>query len=91
VVRRRLEGEEVGNLPPEQDWPAPPRWDEAVARLGEVQRGLVEAVGRASDQRLGEPTPERQYSVYVMLHGAVQHALYHAGQIALLKRAQTSA
>jgi hypothetical protein len=27
------------------------------------------------------------YNVFVMLHGAVQHALYHAGQIALLKRA----
>jgi len=27
------------------------------------------------------------YNVYVMLHGAVQHTLYHAGQIAILKKA----
>jgi uncharacterized damage-inducible protein DinB len=26
-------------------------------------------------------------SRYVSLHGAVQHTLYHAGQIALLKKA----
>jgi hypothetical protein len=26
-------------------------------------------------------------STYVTLHGVVQHSLYHAGQIALLKKA----
>ena len=30
---------------------------------------------------------ERPYSIYTMLHGVVQHNLYHAGQIALLKKA----
>jgi hypothetical protein len=29
----------------------------------------------------------KKISVYVLLHGLVQHNLYHAGQIALLKRA----
>jgi uncharacterized damage-inducible protein DinB len=98
VVRRRLEGEWIGSLPPEQDWPAPgpPRWDEAawseaLRRLAEAQRGLAAAMARVGDQRLPEVTPEKEYSVYVMLHGAVQHALYHAGQIALLKRARAGA
>jgi hypothetical protein len=27
------------------------------------------------------------YSCYVVLHGVVQHDLYHAGQIVLLKKA----
>jgi uncharacterized damage-inducible protein DinB len=31
--------------------------------------------------------PGHPYSAYIMLHGAVQHTLYHAGQIAVLKRA----
>ncbi len=39
------------------------------------------------EDHLGEIVPNKPYSVYVMLHGAVQHELYHAGQIALLKKA----
>ena len=30
--------------------------------------------------------PGKDYSVYVLLHGAVQHMTYHTGQIALLKK-----
>jgi hypothetical protein len=39
------------------------------------------------DSRLTERVPGKDYDIYFMLHGAVQHALYHAGQIALLKKA----
>jgi uncharacterized damage-inducible protein DinB len=41
-----------------------------------------------SDDRLSEPAPgiRRQYSIYEMLHGIIQHDLYHAGQIAILKK-----
>jgi uncharacterized damage-inducible protein DinB len=92
VVRRRLEGEAIGSLPPDQDWPAPAAdWSEARRQLGDAQRRLGQAIARAGDERLSQRTPEKEYSVYVMLHGAVQHALYHAGQIALLKRAAARA
>ncbi len=36
--------------------------------------------------KLSETVPGREYSVYCLLHGVVQHNLYHAGQIALLKK-----
>jgi hypothetical protein len=36
---------------------------------------------------LDEPVRGRSHSVAAMLHGLVTHHLYHAGQIALLKRA----
>jgi hypothetical protein len=38
------------------------------------------------ESRLAEQVPGKDYDFYHMLHGAVQHALYHAGQIALLKK-----
>jgi len=43
---------------------------------------------RAADDgaRLEEITPGTSYSNYVLLHGVIQHDLYHAGQIALLKK-----
>jgi len=28
----------------------------------------------------------RDYTTYVMVHGVIQHNLYHAGQIAILKK-----
>ena len=36
--------------------------------------------------QLGAPVPGHDYSYYVMLHGIVQHDVYHAGQIALIKK-----
>ena len=30
---------------------------------------------------------DQEYSTYVLLHGVVQHNLYHAGQLMLLKKA----
>ena len=33
---------------------------------------------------LAESTEGERYTVYEMLHGVIQHNLYHAGQIAVL-------
>jgi uncharacterized damage-inducible protein DinB len=91
VVWRRLGGEVIGELPPERDWPAagagPSEWQRTVAELEAGNRRLREAVSRFPEERLVETVPGRDYTFYVMLHGIVQHDLYHAGQIALLKTA----
>jgi len=49
----------------------------------------VAAVDDLPDSRLYEVVPGKtgkHYTFYYMLHGVVQHELYHAGQIALLKK-----
>jgi uncharacterized damage-inducible protein DinB len=91
VVRRRLAGEPVSDLPDEEDWPPVREASEAAWRktLRDLERGhrqLQEAVESLHDDRLEEIVPGKGYSVYVMLHGVVQHDLYHAGQIAMLKK-----
>jgi hypothetical protein len=43
-------------------------------------------LGRTEDVRLDQPIAEGYSSVYVSLHGIVQHCIYHAGQIALLRK-----
>lgn len=93
VVRRRLEGEEVRDLPDDQNWPTigDTTEDAWVAALDEYERGhrkLRQALSRLSDGDLGKPAPGQETSVYVMLHGIIHHNLYHAGQIALLKKVQ---
>jgi uncharacterized damage-inducible protein DinB len=95
VVRRRLSGEVIGDLPPEQDWPAVGEpsegaWKQALAALDRGHEELQRVLMRLTDRQLAEVIPGPGYSVYFMLHGTVQHALYHAGQIALLKKAATA-
>jgi len=41
------------------------------------------------DQRLTEQVPGKTYNIRFMLEGVAQHELYHAGQIAILKKART--
>jgi uncharacterized damage-inducible protein DinB len=94
VVRRRLSGEVIGDLPPEQDWPAvddksETAWTQARADLDRAHAELQKALTRLTDRQLAEAVPGPGYSVYYMIHGTVQHALYHAGQIALLQKAAT--
>ena len=61
-------------------------WGEEWRELERRYRGLAEAVTRLSDERLDQLVVGREYSVYHLLHGVVQHSLYHAGQIAVLGR-----
>jgi uncharacterized damage-inducible protein DinB len=52
----------------------------AIRAMDDVQ--LSDVIGEARDPALGSGVTR-----YVMLHGVVQHHVYHAGQISLLKRA----
>jgi uncharacterized damage-inducible protein DinB len=89
VARRRIEGEAVPTLPDEVAWPvpadtSPAAWLQAKLAFGEARRALRQAVAALPDARLSEPVPGREYTIYVLLHGIVEHALYHAGQIEML-------
>jgi uncharacterized damage-inducible protein DinB len=93
VATRRLGGEAVASLPEVLAWPRPEpvtadAWLRAKLDFGEARRALRQAVASFPDERLGETVPNREYTYYVMLHGLVEHALYHAGQIEMLMLAQ---
>jgi len=79
------------SLTVEEDWPpvldtSEAAWLKSVEELERVHRRLLEALSGFSADRLGETVPGASYSFYTMLHGLVQHDLYHAGQIAILKK-----
>ena len=92
LVLRRLAGD-GRQLTPADDWPPCPaatddNWRKAVQELTRLDRELRQAVGSFPEERLDEPlVPESPYSAYTQFIGVTQHNLYHAGQIALLKRA----
>ena len=91
IVARRLAGEKIDPTPAE-DWPLMPQpsdaaWEHAVADLRRARTELRAALLAFDAARLGQTVQGKNYSFYVMAHGVVQHDLYHAGQIALLKKA----
>lgn len=91
TLRRRLAGEPLRE-PAEGDWPGAPEesedgWRALLRRLDERSRRLREAVAALDDAQLDEPPYPGTATRYVTLHGAVQHALYHAGQVVLLRKA----
>ncbi len=93
VVRRRIEGEPIGELSEEEAWPAPEStsptvWRKALEAFEEGHRRLRQTVAGFSDARLTDVVPGRDYPFYVMLYGAIQHLLYHAGHIEMLMLAQ---
>lgn len=76
-----------------KDWPAPPRpteaaWKAAVAKLRRSNAALVMAARGYPEAKLEKPLKEGATSAYIQLHGAAQHNLWHAGEMAALKRAQ---
>lgn len=92
LVLRRLKGNPA-LLAPDEDWPPVPpptaaNWASAVRALGDLHGELRRAVSSFPAERLDEPlVAEPPYSAYIQFIGITQHHLYHAGQIALLKRA----
>ncbi|MCP9495398.1 MAG: DinB family protein [Pyrinomonadaceae bacterium MAG19_C2-C3] len=97
AVRERIENHYV-RLPAEGDWQeivdtSEAAWARMLDKLEGRHQALCAAAGKLSDEGLERFTnTERDaatgggVTIYVTLHGTAQHSLYHAAQIALLKK-----
>ena len=90
---RRIGGKRA-QLTDKQNFPPVPEvteaaWREAVAHAKRAHDELVQTVAALPDSRLREIVPGKRYDFYHMLHGVAQHELYHAGQIAVLKKSRS--
>ena len=93
AVRQRMTGVAV-RLSAAKNFPAvtdtsEAAWHRALKHLRRTHQELIEAVEKFPEASLAKHVPGKQgahYTFYYMLHGVVQHELYHAGQIALLKK-----
>jgi uncharacterized damage-inducible protein DinB len=92
VTARRLQGEAIEyEVDSEGDWPpvnefSDESWQQALSLLDKNHRKLREAIVESGDAKLSEKAPNREFTHYLALHGIIHHQVYHAGQIALLKR-----
>jgi uncharacterized damage-inducible protein DinB len=93
AILRRMQGEALQLEGPE-DFPevrdtSEAAWRDTLGKLNRKHDELARAIADMLESRLAEQVPGKDYDFYFMLHGAVQHALYHAGQITLLKKARS--
>jgi len=92
VAARRIGGEEVLDLPPEEDFPpdgaaSPEAWRETLARLDETYRRLHTLVRDLTAEGLEAPVAGSDPTVRGLVLGVLQHNAYHGGQIVVLVRA----
>ncbi|HWC17108.1 MAG TPA: DinB family protein [Terriglobales bacterium] len=92
IILRRLHGEVVDaplNTP--EDW-SPNRkategeWKAVLARLDKSHTALRKAIESVSDEKLKQMVPKRDHDNYTLLHGIINHCVYHSGQIASVKK-----
>lgn len=90
VVLRRIHGE-IFDPTPDEDWPPVLETDEAswkrdrdamVATNEALHRAIVGMTPGDLEVRVAENRPE----LYRLVYGAIHHELYHAGQIAILRK-----
>lgn len=91
IVARRLGGDPVKVVPENVNFPTITQsdaaaWQQTLEDLAAAHQELAQAISRMNDGQLDATVPGQNYSVYVMVHGVIQHNLYHAGQVALLKK-----
>lgn len=88
----RLERGGMAEIPDELDWPkvdatTDDAWKAALELLQKSDDDLARVVEKLDDAKLHTQVRGKDYDFHFMLDGMTQHNLYHAGQIALLKKA----
>jgi hypothetical protein len=91
VVRRRMEGE-TPNVTGALDWPRAvlkdeKAWQAVVAKLFESGDALAATVAEFPIENLHRKRPNVDGTWFDLILGQLQHILYHAGQVGLLKKA----
>ncbi|MBO9612247.1 putative damage-inducible protein DinB [Dyadobacter sp. BE34] len=91
---RKLQGDaEFDIKTQDKDWKKFPvvdefEWEAIQMELSLSQEELVSELEKIEDDSfLEEFVPGRDYSYYTLIHGVIQHDVYHAGQIGLIKKA----
>jgi len=74
----------------ENDWrtidPQKHSWKKGIEELKSIHKKIAEILSEKEDGFLKEIVPNRKFNFRFMLNGLIQHNIYHAGQVAYLKK-----
>lgn len=88
---RRLEGDVKFEVTQQENWKDLRQedqvtWESIKTSLIDSQEALIKALSGTNDDRLNDIVENKAYDYYTLIHGVMQHDLYHLGEIALLAR-----
>jgi uncharacterized damage-inducible protein DinB len=93
ISEARLGGTAWGDPTDAENFPSLPsrrgarEWHAAQKRTIAAYESLAAMVKALAPASLSEPVHGHEYTKATMLHGVVEHGVYHVGQIILLRRA----
>lgn len=74
----------------QNDWrtinPEKHNWKKGMEQLKSIHKKIISILKQKEDDFLKEPVPNREFNLRFMLNGLIQHNIYHAGQIAYIKK-----
>lgn len=87
----RLKGDHNYEVSDRENWPPfenqdEEAWQQIKNKLKESQTEIIDALQHFKDESLDDLVERKAYSYYVLVHGVIQHDLYHLGQIILLSK-----
>ncbi len=88
-ARQVIDGTAGAWIEGETTWPAvtdisETAWKKAIHELRKANRAFVQAVKEMDNSILDQQPFRVRGPYYLMLHGTMQHSIYHSGQISLL-------
>lgn len=92
IARTRLGDRILPDPPRSRDWPpvpapSPSAWRQAVEQIGSSYDALANHIEFFTPEALAKTVPGRDYTVETMVRGVIEHGVYHAGQVAILRKA----
>jgi uncharacterized damage-inducible protein DinB len=91
IIRQRLTSPTLVEISSdEENFPPLPEashenWQPARDAFDAALKALLQSIANFPEEKLSAQVPGRDYTFYVLLHGAAHHNLYHLGQISMIK------
>jgi uncharacterized damage-inducible protein DinB len=87
----KLKGEQAYDVTEEENFQkfdslSEQEWADLKDRLENSQNELQNLLSNVDDSILNQKVGNEKYTYYVLMHGVIQHDVYHLGQIVLLKK-----
>jgi len=61
-------------------------WKKGLEKFRQLHNELIELTSQQNDDILSKKVEERNYDFRKLLHGAIDHDIYHVGQIAYVRK-----
>jgi uncharacterized damage-inducible protein DinB len=61
-------------------------WKKGLSQFKSIHKKIIAILNKRDDDFLSDMVPNRRYNFRFILNGLIQHNIYHAGQLAYLKK-----